>query len=38
MNKSLKSFYDTYQYPEIQKFLSLATKKAIQVRNIINIL
>ena len=35
MNKSLKSFYDVYRYPDIQKFLDLGKKKSLEVRNIL---
>ena len=32
MNKSLKSFYDVYRYPENQKFLVQGKKKSLEVR------
>ena len=35
MNRTLKSFYDSYHFPEIQKFLDLGKKKSIEVNNII---
>ena len=34
MNKTLKSFYDVYRYPDIQKFLDQGKKKSLEVRNI----
>lgn len=33
MNKSLKSFYDVYRYPDIQKFLDKGKKKSLEVSN-----
>ena len=33
MNKSLKSFYDTFRYPDIQKFLDLGKKKSLEVNH-----
>ena len=35
MNKSLKSFYDVYRYPDIQKFLDIGKKKSLEVRKFI---
>ena len=34
MNRTLKSFYDSYHLPEIQKFLDLGKKKSKEVNNI----
>ncbi len=31
MNKSLKSFYDAFHFPDIQKFLALGKKKSLEV-------
>ena len=31
MNKTLKSFYDVYRYPDIQKFLDQGKKKSLEV-------
>ncbi len=34
MNKSLKSFYDVYNFPEIKKFLKIGKKKTLEVCHI----
>ena len=34
MNRTLKSFYDSYHLPEIQKFLDLGKKKSREVNHI----
>ena len=31
MNRSFRSFYDTFHFPEIQKFLDLGKKKSQEV-------
>jgi hypothetical protein len=38
MNKSLKSFYDVYNFPEIKKFLKIGKKKTLEVCNILIII
>ena len=34
MNRSLRSFYDSFHFPEIQKFLDLGKKISLEVTHI----